>query len=211
MRAAHNVRPLEEVMRDAAAWKGSAAQLVEAIMRDPTQDRDIRLHCAAALMRNGDTSANKARYDVGALTERERTVLRALASKLTGAAAPEVTDDPGLAACLAWLAAEDDDEEEEPPAPPRQSATPRPAASKAPPLALPAPNLGQEVRHPPISAARPRHGSHCARCDGAVLWQSRSAGAEPMWKCERCCPVPKSLSEVIYLDTEAMKASGADG
>jgi hypothetical protein len=158
MRAANNVRHLNEVWQDPAAWRGTAAELIESVMRDPAQDRDVRLHCAAALMRNGRQPADKPRYHLDALTRREKRLLETLIPKITGVPpqTPEdLSDDPELAAVARWLAGEseddDEDEGEDEPAPeperasgialaePTQRDVPKP--SVAGPLALPAPSL----------------------------------------------------------------------
>ncbi len=52
LRALPSIRTLEEVMADARAWHGPIRMLFESIARDPDHPLDIRLHCAAVLVKN---------------------------------------------------------------------------------------------------------------------------------------------------------------
>jgi hypothetical protein len=45
------IRSLAEIERGARAFKGTAAELMEAVMRDPDQELQTRLLCASALMK----------------------------------------------------------------------------------------------------------------------------------------------------------------
>ncbi len=52
LRALPAVRSLEEVQADARAWHGPIRMLFESIARDPDHPLDIRLHCAAVLVKS---------------------------------------------------------------------------------------------------------------------------------------------------------------
>ena len=56
LKGTKSVRTLEELRGDPNAWKGSSFELFEAVMRDPVQPLDLRLHCGAALMRHAEES-----------------------------------------------------------------------------------------------------------------------------------------------------------
>jgi hypothetical protein len=51
LRRVPSIRSLAEIERDARAFKGTAAELMEAVMRDPDQELQTRLLCASALLK----------------------------------------------------------------------------------------------------------------------------------------------------------------
>jgi hypothetical protein len=52
LRRVPRIRSLAEVQSDPDAFKGSATELLTAVMRDPEQDVHVRLACAHSLARN---------------------------------------------------------------------------------------------------------------------------------------------------------------
>jgi hypothetical protein len=52
LRALPAVRSLDEVLADERSWKGTARELFESVARDANNPLDLRLHCAAVLLRH---------------------------------------------------------------------------------------------------------------------------------------------------------------
>jgi hypothetical protein len=71
--AAGGVRTLEEIAQDPRSWKGAMREFFEAVARDPTHPLELRLHCAAVLLKDqqgqpdNDRQRTLAPIDVAAL------------------------------------------------------------------------------------------------------------------------------------------------